>query len=390
MRNPVRKILAITGIRSEYDLMYPVYKAIDNHENLSLSLIVTGAHLSKNFGYTVEIIKADGFNIVEHIETLIDGDQDISRLKSTSLQLLHLGQTISRIRPDLLLILGDREEALTSAICGTYLNIPIAHISGGDRVIGNADDHIRHAVTKLAHLHFATSEDSKNRILKLGEQDFRVFNVGNPGLDRIAQTPFLSKSAILNYFNFPSQFESSQPLLVLIQHVISTEIKDAAKQMHETLQAVAELGFNTIMSYPNSDAGSREMIDVIESYRYLPNLRIERFIQRDFFINALRHASCLLGNSSLGLLEAPFLKLPVVNIGNRQKARFHVDNVEFITHNKNEIMNAVRKACFNEEYRKYIQSLGCPFGDGNTSRKIVEILTNIAYDKKFFIKDISY
>lgn len=383
------KILAITGIRSEYDLMYPVYQEIHKHDKLSLSLIVTGAHLSKNFGYTIETIKKDGFHIADCIESLIDGDNAISRLQSASIQLVHLSQAINRIRPDMLLVLGDREEAINTAICGTYLNIPIAHISGGDRVIGNADDQIRHAVTKLAHLHFTTSEESKKRVLKLGEQPFRVFNVGNPGIDRIAQTKHIEKSVILKHFNFLTT-QLDQPLVVLIQHVISTEIDSAAQQMNETLQAISELKLNTIMSYPNSDAGSRDMINIIEKYRTLPHLRIEKFIPRDFFVNALRHASCLLGNSSLGLLEAPFLKLPVINVGNRQKARQHAGNVEFVPHNKNNIINAVKKACFDQDYRDYISTLECPFGDGNASKKIAHTLANIAYNREFLIKDISY
>lgn len=384
-----RKILAVTGIRADYDLMYPVFDAIQQHDNLSLSLIVTGAHLSKNFGHTVDVIRKDGFHIAECIESLIDGDQDISRLRSASVQLMHLSQAVNRLRPDMLLVLGDREEALNTAICGTYLNIPIAHVAGGDRVVGNADDQVRHAVTKLAHIHFATNEDSKNRILKLGEQSFRVFNVGNPGIDRIASMPEISKEAILKQFAFPAD-TVGDPLLVLIQHVISTEIEFAAEQMKVTLEAIADLKLNTVMSYPNSDAGSRDMIKIIEAYRNLPHLRIEKFIPRDIFINTLRHASCLLGNSSLGLLEAPFLKLPVVNIGNRQKGRIHAGNVEFVSHDKNEIITAVEKACWNDNYRKQIQSVACPFGDGNASQKIVDILAEIPYSKEFLIKDISY
>lgn len=384
-----RSILAITGIRADYDLMYPVYKAIQDHDALSLSLIVTGAHLSKNFGHTVDFIQKDGFHIEECIESLIDGDKDISRLKGASLQLLQLSQAVHRIRPDMLLVLGDREEAINTAICGTYLNIPIVHVSGGDRVVGNADDQVRHAVTKLSHLHFTTSEDSKNRLLKLGEQSFRVFNVGNPGIDRIVQTPVIQKEKLYQIFNF-SKNTLDQPLLLLVQHVLSTEIDDASKQMQETLEAIRDLNLNTVMSYPNSDAGSREMIRVIESYRNLPNLRIEQFIPRDIFVNLLRNAACLVGNSSLGLLEAPFLKLPVVNIGNRQQGRLNAGNVMFVKHEKSEIVNAIKKACYNISHQQYVRALTCPFGDGASSQKIVDILANISFDKKFLIKDMSY
>lgn len=383
----MRTILAITGIRAEYDLMYPVYKAINDSPDLSLSLIVTGAHLSKNFGYTIDKIKEDGFTIAEVIESLIDGDNDVSRLKGAAVQFLGLVQTIDRIRPDFLLVFGDREETLTTAMCAVYLNIPLVHISGGDRVVGNVDDQVRHAVTKLANLHFTTSEASRQRILKLGEQEFRTFFVGNPGIDRIATTPELSKQEIIDYFNLK---DAEQPLLVVVQHVISTEIEYAYEQIKTTLEAIKEMGYNAVMSYPNSDAGSREIIRCIEEYKHLPNLRIEKFIPRLQFVNALRHADCLLGNSSLGLLEAPYLKLPVVNVGNRQKMRMHAGNVEFVPHDVTCIIQAVNKAISNQEYRDKIKNIVCPFGDGTASQKIVEILKSIPYDKNLLIKDITY
>lgn len=385
----MRNILAVTGTRAEYDLMYPTFKALDEHPKISLSLVVTGAHLSKNYGHTVDQVEKDGFTIAEKIESLIDGDTHSARLKSAAVQLIGLAQTIMRLQPDLLLIFGDREETLTTATCGTYLNIPIAHISGGDRVVGNVDDQVRHAVTKLAHLHFATSESSKERILKLGEQDFRVFFSGNPGIDRIAQTPELSKQDLLKHFHFPAQ-NIDKPLLVVVQHVISTEVEHAYAQIKATMESIKELGINTIMSYPNSDAGSRDIIKCIEEYKDLPNLRVEKFIPRLEFINALRHADCLLGNSSLGLLEAPFLKLPVVNVGNRQKERMHAGNVEFVPHDITAIKAAVHKAISDSDYRKHIEALECPFGNGDASDKIVDVLANVRLDDKLLIKDITY
>lgn len=383
----MRKILAITGIRAEYDLMYPVYKAIDDDPKLSLSLIVTGSHVSKNFGHTIDRIREDGFDIAEIVESLIDGDNDVSRLKGAAVQLLGLTQTIDRTRPDFLLVFGDREETLTTAMCAIYLNIPLVHISGGDRVVGNVDDQVRHAVTKLASIHFTTSDASKDRILKMGEQEFRTLFVGNPGIDRIKLTPQLTKHDVLGYFNLTGD---DKPLIVVVQHVISTEIEQAYEQMKTTLEAVKVLGYNTVMSYPNSDAGSRDIIRCIEEYKDLPNLRIEKFIPRLQFVNALRHADCLLGNSSLGLLEAPFLKLPAVNVGNRQKMRMQAGNVEFVPHNIEAIIHAVKKAISDQEYKQKIDNLVCPFGDGNAAEKIVEVLKNIPYDKNLLIKDITY
>ena len=183
-----RIILGVTGIRSEYDIMSSVFKEFHRYPQLHFKLIVTGAHLSDSYGYTIDEIRNDGFTIADEIESLINGDNDSSRVKGLAIQLSGMIQSITRIRPDFLLVLGDREEAINTALAGAYMNIPIAHIGGGDRVIGNVDDQIRHAVTKLAHLHFATNNESYERIIKLGEQPFRVFNFGNPGLDRLITT----------------------------------------------------------------------------------------------------------------------------------------------------------------------------------------------------------
>ncbi|GJM07315.1 MAG: UDP-N-acetyl glucosamine 2-epimerase [marine bacterium B5-7] len=385
----MKNILSVTGCRSDYDLMHPVYQAIHQHPALSLSLVVTGAHLSKQFGYTVQAIEEDGFHVAERIEALIDGDRDTSRLKSAAVQLMGLTQTVDRIRPDLLLILGDREETITTAICGTYLNIPIAHISGGDRTIGNADDAIRHAVTKMAHIHFATSEDSKKRILKMGEQPSRVHFSGNPGIDRIASVKSLDKTTVFRHFNFDDNL-INKPLLIVIQHVMSTETDAAYSQMKETLEAVKTLNLPTVLVYPNSDAGCRDIIRCINEYKEMPNLRIAKHIPREIFINLLRFASCLIGNSSMGLLEAPFLKLPVVNIGNRQNQRFHADNVMFVEHDTQEIIEATKKACTDSEYREYVKTLPCPFGEGSAAEYIAKTLAEVTLDTHFRIKEICY
>ena len=199
-------VLGITGIRSEYDIMSSVFQAISNHPALDLKLAVTGAHLSESFGYTIKDIKADGFFIAEEIESLPDDDKKSSRVVGLGIQLQGLVKTVERIQPDILLVLGDREEAMATALIGAYMDIPVAHISGGDRVVGNIDDQVRHAVTKLAHIHLTTNLKSKERILGLGEQPFRIHNVGNPGLDRLINTPDLDLGEISKNLNFRSIF----------------------------------------------------------------------------------------------------------------------------------------------------------------------------------------
>jgi GDP/UDP-N,N'-diacetylbacillosamine 2-epimerase (hydrolysing) len=383
-----RKILGITGIRSEYDIMSSVFRAIQNHLSLELEVVVTGAHLSHAYGYTVDEIRNDGFTIADEVESLINGDRLQSRVKGLAIQLQGIIQTITRVHPDILIVLGDREEAIATALVSAYMNIPVAHIGGGDRVVGNVDDQVRHAVTKLAHLHFVTNKESYERVLSLGEQPFRVFNTGNPGLDRILQEPHLSNAVLSKLLGF--ELKEREPLIILIQHVISTEISDAYFQMKQTLEAIKALGIKTILSYPNSDAGGQQMIKAIKEYESLPFVCTAKNIPRMEFINIMRRAGCMLGNSSAGILEAPLIKLPVVNVGNRQKGRMHAENVQFVSHDPEKICLAVKKALFDKKYRDFVAHCDNPYGDGRSSQRIANILATIPIDEKLLIKDITY
>ncbi|MGH7579768.1 MAG: UDP-N-acetylglucosamine 2-epimerase [Gemmatimonadales bacterium] len=383
-----RRVLGVTGIRSEYDILSSVFEAIRAHPALALEVVVTGTHLSPAYGETVREIRKDGFRVVEEIESLISGDRDASRVTGLAVQLQGLAQAVARLRPDLLLMLGDREEAMSTALVGNYLNIPVAHIAGGDRVVGNADDQVRHAVTKLAHLHFATNAESARRIRRLGEQRFRVFDVGNPGLDRLRTTPKLSAAALSRRLGFA--LAEREPFILLIQHPLSSEIEEAGTQMRVTLDAVETLGIKTVLTYPNSDAGSQAMIRAIESRRGLGHLHAVKSLPRLEFVNLMRRAACLLGNSSAGLLEAPLLKLPVVNVGNRQKGRLHAGNVQFVPHDARAIVRAARRAVFDPSYRARVGKARNPYGDGRSSPRIARVLATIPIDDKLRIKDMTY
>ena len=384
----MRRVLGVTGIRSEYDIMSSVYRAIEDHPQLELQLAVTGAHLSDAYGFTLQEVRSDGFIIADEIESLINSDQDSSRVKGLGIQLQGLVQTTLRVNPDWLLVLGDREEAMTTALVGAYMNIPVAHVAGGDRVVGNVDDQIRHAVTKLAHLHFTTNADSAQRIIGLGEQAFRVLDVGNPGLDRLLQVPELTLPEIGRRLRI--SISEKKPLVLVIQHVISTEISDAYRQMRATLEAIGDLDVTAVLSYPNSDAGGQQMIRAINEFEHLPNLHVFKNLPRLEFVNLMRRASCLLGNSSAGILEAPMLKLPVVNVGNRQAGRLHADNVQFVPHDKELIKAAVHKACSDSDYRRLVEECVNPYGDGRSSIRIADALSSIPIDQRLLIKDITY
>lgn len=383
-----RKVLGVTGIRSDYDIMSSVFRAIAEHAQLSLELVVTGAHLSEAFGRTISMIRDDGFRIADEIESLVNGNSTSSRVKGLGIQLQGLVQTIVRVRPDFLIVLGDREEAMTTALAGAYLDVPTAHVAGGDRVVGNVDDQVRHAVTKLAHLHFVTNHESYQRVIGLGEQAFRVHNTGNPGLDRLLTVPDLPAAALSKSLGF--EIVEGAPLLLVIQHALSSEVSESYRQMRETLEAVKALGLTTVLSYPNSDPGGQGLVDAIKEFESLPFLYTAKSIPRLEFVNLMRRASCLLGNSSAGILEAPLLKLPVVNVGNRQLGRLHAGNVQFVGHDRHAIQPAVHRAVFDEDYRASVRDCENPYGDGQSSRRIAEILASIPIDRKLLIKDMTY
>ncbi|OBP15405.1 UDP-N-acetyl-D-glucosamine 2-epimerase, UDP-hydrolysing [Rheinheimera sp. SA_1] len=382
-----RKVLAVTGIRSEYDIMSSVYQAVAAHPYLDLALVVTGAHLSPAHGYTLNDIKADGFKVLGEIHSLLSSDTASSRVKGLAIQLLGLIQLIEQYKPDWLLVLGDREESMTTALAGAYMNIAVAHLCGGDRVVGNVDDQVRHAVSKLVHLHLTSNMESSERLLRMGEQPFRVHTIGNPGLDRLRTTPLISLPILAKQLNFP---ELKSPFIVVIQHVISTEIEEAYQQMSITMRALKKLNLPAVVIYPNSDAGGYELIRAIEEYRQYPLIHIAKNIPRLQFVNLLKHASCMVGNSSAGILEAPLLKLPVVNIGNRQKGRLHANNVSFVSHSEDEIIASVTRAVFDKEYRRHIQQCSNPYGDGHSSEKVAALLAELPLDANFMIKDITY
>lgn len=382
------KILSVTGIRSEYFILQPVFEELRSKKNVELKVVVTGTHLSPIHGNTYKLIKKDGFNIIE-LETLLSSDKLSGRCKSVGIQIMGLTDIILRENPDWLLVLGDREESITTAIVGTYLNIPVAHICGGDRVVGNIDDSVRHAVTKLSHLHFPTTKENGERILKMGEEPWRVHVVGNPALDSIRKQPILD----MNYINekLGTNIKENEPFIVLIKHPLSSEFEKAGEQMEITLQAVSELGYKTIITYPNSDAGGYEMIEVIKKYEEKYDfIKAFETIPRDIFVNLLRKAALMLGNSSAGLLEAPFLKLPVVNVGNRQKQRQHAENIIFVPHNKEKIKEAINKAINDKDFINICKNCTNPYGDGYSSKRIVDIILNTPIDSKLLNKQIVY
>ncbi len=379
----MRKICVITGSRAEYGLLSPIMHAIQKHPDLEICVIVTGMHLMEKFGLTLNEIKKDGFRIDE--EVFVSEDDDIPG--SFGQTVIGIPRAINKINPDFVLVLGDRFEALAGAIASATNNIPVAHIHGGDKTTsGHIDESIRFAITKFAHIHFVATKESKRRVLQLGEEPFRVYQVGSPAIDVILGKKLKPASQIANQLNL----NLNKPILVVLQHPVSIEVDQSGTQMKKTLLAIKELNNQTIIIYPNSDSGSLDMIRKIEEYRDLPNIQIYKNIDHELYLGLLKIAAVLVGNSSSGIIEAPSFKLPVVNIGSRNVGREHAENVIFVDYDKEQILAGIKKTLFDEEFKKKVNCCINPYGDGKSSKRIVKVLTTIPINKKLLTKQITY
>ena len=381
------RIRALTGIRSDYDLMQPIFQALHTDKDFDFGLIVAGAHLSHHHGETLSIIEEDNFRISYKIHSLFSSDKPEGRVKGLGIQLASLVDYLANERPDCLIILGDREEAMVGALAGAYMNIPVAHFAGGDRVVGNVDDQVRHAVSSLAHLHFVFSDEASNRLKKMGEQPHRIFNIGNPGIERLISTPFVFPETLLSELNL----KPNNVFCMVLQHTISSELENSEEQMEETLAALSNLGHKAIIVRPNSDSGSAGINKTINKWiKINKNFKSFHNIPRVQFVNLLRNVDYLIGNSSMGILEAPALELPVINVGNRQKGRLHSENVVFVEHNRDKIKDAVQFALEDHEYRKKLKSLSQHYGKGDSSKRFTRIIKSVLLDKNLLMKDITY
>ncbi len=380
----MRKILYISGTRADYGLMRETLFVIRNHPGLRVEIASTGMHLMSEFGMSVKEIEKDGF-IIHKIKAIYEEDNKESMANFIGRFIQLLTKKLRTIKPDVILLLGDRGEMLAGAIVGTYLTIPIAHIHGGD-VSSTVDEQARHAITKLSHIHFTATTKAKERILKMGEEPWRVFTTGAPGLDSILKENLFSKKTIEKKYNL----ESSKPTLLVIQHPVTEEVKEAGKQLGETMEAVREMGYQTIVIYPNADAGGRKMIKVIEEYRKYPFIQIYKNLSHKVYLSLMKIASVMIGNSSSGIIETPSFHLPVVNIGTRQKGRERAGNVIDVDYRKDQIKKAIKKAIYDKMFRESLKKCKNPYGDGKAGIRIANILSKIKIDDKLLQKRITY
>lgn len=358
--------------RANYGRVKSVMQAVKEHPELELSVVAGASAIVRRFGTVSEIINKDGFQIDASVYSLIEGETPETMAKSTGLGLLELPTIFNVVKPSIVITVADRFETLSTAVATTYMNLPLAHIQGGE-VSGSIDESIRHAVTKLAHIHFPATKLAAERIIKMGERPETVFHVGDPAMDIVASVSLeLNADDIFKYGGVGPRIDLSEKYLLVMQHPVTTEYVDALKQINETLNAVRELEMPTIMFWPNPDAGSGGVSKGIRVFRekYNPNF-MHFFINLPVkeYIQLLYNCACAVGNSSSFIREGSFLGVPAVNIGTRQQGRERGKNVIDVSYNKDEIKRAILKQIDHGKYEpEHI------YGDGKAGKRIAEIL----------------
>ena len=377
----MRKICAITANRADFSRIETILEAIKGRSDIQLDLIVMGSHLLSKTGKTIEEIKRKGFkvNFTSYME--IGGGNPVAMTKSVGLAIVDLSTLLNQIKPDIVIVPVDRFESLAMGVTAALMNIHIAHIQGGE-VTGTIDESIRHALTKMAHLHFVATEKSKERVIKMGEPSQTVFNVGCPGTDLLLKTPVWGKKATIEKVNefiettkAKKRLNLDEPYLLVVQHPVTTEFGTAAVQITETLEALKNFNEQVIVLWSNIDAGSDAYSKVFREYILFSsghNMKIFKHLPTELYVNVLRNASCLMGNSSSGIREACYFGTPVVNIGSRQAGRERGSNVVDVDHNREEIVKAIEKQINNGKYPAEFV-----YGDGTAGKKIAEILATI-------------
>jgi UDP-hydrolysing UDP-N-acetyl-D-glucosamine 2-epimerase len=380
----MKTILVVTGSRAEYGLLRPVFQAIDDHPELILQVAVTGTHLEKRFGYTVDEVKKEWPVDVEVPLSLAD-DKTSDMARAISRATAGFADVVDRLSPDLMLVLGDRFEILGAAMGGVYSGIFLGHIHGGDSPQAGMDEYARHAITKLSHLHFAVSPRSAERIRKMGENPEQVHIVGAPGLDSILHQPLPSEEDLRERYDL-----GDRPLALLVQHPLSTNPSSAHKEMQITLDAVEGLEIDVVTIFPNSDAGGSAMIELLENMAPHEGFSIRQSLPHTDFLGLMKIAWVMIGNSSSGVLEAPSLKLPVVNIGSRQSGRERADNIIDVPHDTAAIRAAIQTALFDAAFQKRVQECVSPYGDGHAGEKIADILAETQLHEELRRKQLTY
>lgn len=371
----VKRVCVFIGSRANYSSIRSVMIAINNSSMLELQVVIGASAVLDKYGSVINLIEQDGFKITRKSYMSIQGETPATMAKSTGLCMMDMSTIFDEINPDFVIVVGDRYEIMAPALAAAYMNIPLVHTMGGE-VSGTIDESIRHAVTKLAHIHFPANKESAERIIRLGEKADMVFNVGCPRIDMVKQimeTPFENLNDICTLFGgVGCAIDFSRPFLLVSQHPVTTEFVSAQSQMDETIKAIDILDMQTIMLWPNSDAGSDNISRAIRKYREKkPQNKIHLFknLPMEVYITLMMKTACLIGNSSSGIREGEFMGTPCVNIGTRQAGRERGDNVLDVDSDSTQIVDAVKRQIMHGRYSsRHI------YGNGRAGEKIAEIL----------------
>ncbi len=378
-----RRIAYITGTRADYGLFSEPLRRMRENPDLDLGLVVTSMHLEPGFGLTVNDIEADGMPVIARVRNLGSGDRGADQARSIGTAVLGITDALEEFRPDVVIVLGDRGEMLAGAIAAIHLRLPVAHVHGGD-VSGTVDELVRHAISKLSHIHFAASEDAAGRLIRMGERAEHVHVVGAPGLDYLSHFQPMSKQEM----EADLRLDLSRPFVLFTQHPVTED--SAVGQMEISLQALEDADVQVVATYPNSDAGGKAMIEVLKRWEERPWLRVVPSLGQRRFASLLKEAAAMVGNSSSGIIEAPFFGLPVVNIGSRQAGRLRAENVLDAAHDQKSIRAAIECAMHDETFRTRARNSRNPYGDGHAGERIVEILTALEIGPELLDKQIAY
>ena len=382
MIRPTRVIAVVSVSRSDWGHLVPVLEAIHEAPDLDLRLFVAGMHLSADFGSTAGSIEALGWQIAERVAMLEPGDTPEAIAASTGRGVVGFASAYARQRPDLLVVLGDRFEMLAAAVAALPFALPVAHIHGGEASEGAMDNQIRHAITKLAHLHFASAPEHGRRIAAMGEEDWRIHVVGAPGLDRLHTVGLLPRDEVAAALALPPE----RPWLLVTFHPVTLEHEDTARHVDELLAALEAVEATLVMTYPNADTAGRTIVERVEDFAArTPRARLFRNLGDRLYLSLLKHADAMVGNSSSGLIEAPSFALPVVNVGSRQRGRLRGGNVVDVPPRRDDIVRGIRTA-LAPDLRRRLDGQPNPYGDGRAAQRIVTVLREVTLDARLIQK----
>ena len=378
MEKKTQKVAVFTGTRAEYGLLFWLLKDIQSDPDLALQLLVSGMHLSPEFGETYQQIEKDGFKIDEKIEILLSSDSAVGTAKSMGLGVLGFSDALARLQPDVLVILGDRFEALAAAQTAMIMRIPIVHLHGGEITEGAYDDAIRHAITKLSYLHGTSTDEYRQRVIQLGEAPERVQNVGAIGLDHLKRADFMSVDELAESLNF----SLTKPFFLVTYHPVTLgdEAPEASFQaLLDALEAFPD--HQVILTYPNADDGGRRIIPMLEAYAASQPERVLAIpsLGQVRYLSAVKHATAVIGNSSSGIIEVPAFDVPTVDIGARQKGRLAAKSVLHCEANKADIEQAMLSAVARD-YKEPMEAIDNPYGQGNTSGKVIKMIKTLDFN----------